>query len=98
MHGRVDADLGVHGHKHCRAPERFKCIVCWRLVCWCKGVSDAQDEALTAVAGVHDSAASDTGLCNDCWVELGADKMEVYVAHEDDDTGADPAGAAYQSL
>lgn len=43
------ADPEVHGHLHCTSRKRFRCAICWRAVCWCKGCADAVERELAAL-------------------------------------------------
>lgn len=60
----------IHGDYSCDSANRFFCVVCWQLVCWCKGCEE--DPAIEAIRWVYDP-----GICDECVVTLRHPAPEV---------------------
>ncbi len=88
-HPSPAGDPSVHGELGCTATWRYRCVLCWQRICWCKGADDAvergieahvnqetfQDRGLGRRPRKH--VVTDVGLCDDCWAGLGAGDLVV---------------------
>lgn len=82
---KVPTHSEIHASRFCLETHRFFCVVCWRLVCWCKGGNDDVDQ------GVHDHYEAevpnnDPGICDECFVHLARGRdltLEIQGEKED---------------
>ena len=82
---KVPTHSDIHGNRFCLDTRRYFCVVCWRLVCWCKGGNDDVDQ------GIHDhyecdAPTGDAGICDECFTTLARGEDLTLEIYNEEDT------------
>ena len=82
---RVPGHNEVHGERLCvNHRDRFFCVLCWRLLCWCKGCASEADLLLTKIYTAV-VPTKDPGFCDDCFVHMARGSALELSVHEDEE-------------